>query len=333
VEEFVGEPIPSEDVLWELLQRILEDPSAVRQTGPPQIAGWQPELLYFPDEPVGHSINPTTARAISEFHIQLSRAYAYLVYGQANARLLKNEDKAFLEVKILVKDGSNGYDILEEALQRLIQALFTKMTGEQVLIIIIVFLLLYFGTTVTRDWISRRYQSRDRETDSIERRTLSEEETKRLTLLREALRQHEVLEPVRSAAEESKMALTKGAAKAPRARVVGAEMTVEEAKAIVAQERRTGEGRRLDGQFEVIEIGTENPDGYIGRLRNMRTLEEFDVEINYDDLTEQDIDVLFKSARDKISISALVNAWFLGGKPTRAVVMRANEIKANDEAE
>jgi hypothetical protein len=64
--------ISSEKDLWSLLEALRTGESAVGSSV--HIEGWRPELLYFPDEPLGHSVSPSTARAIVEFHRSLQRA-------------------------------------------------------------------------------------------------------------------------------------------------------------------------------------------------------------------------------------------------------------------
>jgi hypothetical protein len=80
----------------------------------------------------------------------------------------------------------------------------------------------------------------------------------------------------------------------------------------------------MDGIYEVIQIDIENPDGYMGRVRNSNTNEEFPIQINRSELTDEDIDALFKALRDKTKVNALINAWFLGDKIAYASIVRAD---------
>jgi hypothetical protein len=98
--------VPAEDDLWSLLERVLTavdvpEPDALR------ILSWRPRLLYFPDAEMGHTVTPSIARAIGGFHSSLSKSYAYLAYGQPNARFLRQEDQALLDIRMLVSDGSD----------------------------------------------------------------------------------------------------------------------------------------------------------------------------------------------------------------------------------
>jgi hypothetical protein len=70
--------IHREDGLWELLDNLLSPqfPASI----PLELIqlSWSPELLYFPEESVGHVITPVLARAVTGFHSSLSRGYAAL---------------------------------------------------------------------------------------------------------------------------------------------------------------------------------------------------------------------------------------------------------------
>jgi hypothetical protein len=317
--------IGGEDDLWGLLEQFVQDTGPSLETL--KISGWKPELLYFPDEPRGHLVYPSNARSILEFHANLSRAYAYLLYGKPNARLLRPEDKRDIDIKILVVDGSNGFKVLEDAIDTLIKRLVDKMTGPQVVFSIVVFLLLFFGADVARDWINQKYEAQKHSEETSTRLELSKEETRRMQVMADAMRKKPDLQPLVAPAEEAKEALVKGVVNTPNARVLGVEITGEQAQVILSSPRQKGAGRRLDGIYDVLKIDREYAQGWIGTIKNTATNEEFSVEINHDDLTEQDRRIIFDSVEHKLAISLQVNAWVVGDRISRAVVIRAESLK------
>ena len=54
--------IPSEDELWTLLQALLNGTADGRSAV--ELKGWRPELLYFPEEPTGHTVSPSQSITI-----------------------------------------------------------------------------------------------------------------------------------------------------------------------------------------------------------------------------------------------------------------------------
>jgi hypothetical protein len=316
--------IRDEGDIWRLLEAMLDG-----SKGAPdilQIVGWRPRLLYFPDDAIGHSISPSLARAVSGFHASLSRSYAYMVYGKANAGVLHSDDKAALDIKMLVVSGSNGIEVLGDALDRLTHAIIHKLTSRQMAVLLAIFLLLHFGATVTKEWIAAQYAEKAHADDEKTQVALSEEETRRMNLLIEALEKNPGIKPVASFAEEGRVPLVRSVIPHSRGSVLGTEISGEQASVIISKEKEQGESRRLDGRFEVVEIDVENPEGWMGTLKNPKTQQEIRVSLNRMELTGEDLQALFGALKDKSSVDALVNAWFVGGKIAYAAVMRANPI-------
>jgi hypothetical protein len=324
--------IRSEDDAWELLYRIAragEGQADLR----PVVEGWNPEILYFPDDEVIYSLKPSTAKALAEFHASLSRAYAYILHGQPNARLLANDEKEAIDLTIVIRPGSNIYEFIADALNTLIEESVKRMSGEEIALVLIFLILAFFGQTFARDWFRRKLEERRHKLDVDSRIALSEQETERMRILADVRRAKPELRPIETTAAQGREALTRAGAAEEKSRVLGTELTQGQAKAVLSHDRRRGAGRRLDGVYNVVEIGTENPEGYIGRLRSRLEKREFDVEINFDDLTEDDINTLFAAVREKRSASLHVNAWSVGDKIERAVVMRAEGLGGEDEPE
>lgn len=321
--------ISSEDEAWVFFERVLADDSqAVSATL--KLDGWRPEFLYFPDEEIGHSVSPATAAAVSSFHKSLAQAYALIAYGQPNRNLLRSDDRRKLEIRLVVTNGSNGYEFVDESINEILAEMVSNMTGEQTALVLGFFVLMYFGGTAFKHWIDARQKDRSETRESDTRKALSDEETRRLELVTEALSQRPDLKQIAQVSEDAKEAAVRPVTMLGRARVLGAEITPEEARKLLARPRQSGTGVRLDGEFEVVEIGIENPEGYVGRLRRIEDDLSFDVEINYADLPQEDIDTLFVGVKDKVLVRAVVNAWLVSERISRAVVVRADPVAESD---
>lgn len=317
--------VASEADLWLLLERALHAPRLLLP-GDQIHVGWQPQLLYFPDEPIGPSISPAIARAVAGFHGSLSRSYAFSVYGRSDARLLRAEDEAALDLKYLVVPGSNGFEAFGEALDRLAHALIHKLTGQQVFLLLILFLLLNFGETFTKDWLHETYAEKAQEAEAARRLQLSEEETRRMQIFANTLGVNPGLIPLVDIAKEGKPPLVRSIIPYGRGSVLGTEITSDQARTIVSKEKPAGVAMRLDGRFEVVELDIENPEGHRGTLRDVKTHEEVKVSINRGELPETDVQTLFEALRGKTNVDALVNAWKVGDKITFAAIVRANKV-------
>jgi hypothetical protein len=319
--------ISAEDDLWRLLEGAL---SGAQDLPPPdllRVVGWNPRLLYFPDERVGHSLSPSLAKAVTGFHNSLSRSYAYALYGEPSARLLKGGDVDVLDFQMLVIQGSNGIQVLDSALDRLTKGFLDKLSGRDVTIIIAIFLLLNFSQTTMSDWLHEEYAAKAKAGEQATNLALSEQETKRMEILKSALTQNPPYKPLSSIADEGRVPLLRGTLAYERSNILGTDITREQAAVIASKERSKGEGQRFDGRFEVVDLNTENPDGHFGILRDVKTQQEIRVAINWGELSKQDIDALLTALRNKTCVDAFVNAWVVNGKISNAVVMRANPAK------
>jgi hypothetical protein len=190
-----------------------------------------------------------------------------------------------------------------------------------------IFLLLHFGDTVSKEWIAARYEERVHADDGAERIRMSEEETKRMALLAEALDRNPGVKPLAAIADEGRVPLVRSVVTHLRGSVLGTEITADQAAVIVSKQKDEGESKRLDGRFEVVEIDIENPEGYMGTLRDVKTQQEIKVSMNRMELPSDDIEALFAALKAKSSVDAMVNAWIIGGKISNATVVRADPVK------
>jgi hypothetical protein len=320
--------ISGEDDLWRLLAEIAGAPKRRPHPDLFKVVGWEPHLLYFPDEPLGQSISPTVARAVAGFHSSLSRSYAYTIYGRADGRCLHLEDLAVLDMQMLVISGGSGIDIPAEALDRLTKVLVHKLMDRQTTILLAIFLLLHFGETVTRDWIAAEYAQNGHAANGLERIHLSAQETNRMKLLASVLEQYPGFKPMADIADEGRVSLLRSVIPYERAQVLGTEITRDQAATIVAKEKERGQGRLLDGRFEVVEIDVGKPEGFMGTLRYVKTQKDIRVAINRRKLSAADVKSLFAALDDKSAVHALISAWVVGGKINYAEVLRADPVKA-----
>ena len=225
---------------------------------------------------------------------------------------------------MLAITGSNGLDVISDAMDRLTNAIVHKLTGRQMAILLALFLLLHFSTVVTHDWIAAEYQEKAHEADIAERIKLSEQETKRMQILRDALEKNPGLKPMADIAAEGRPPLVRSVLAYDRGKVLGTEITRQQASVIASKEKQPGKGERMDGRFEVIELDVENPEGFMGTLRDAKTQKDIRVAINLGELPEMDVRTLFRALEEKSVVDALVNAWVVNGKVAYASVVRAD---------
>ncbi len=314
--------VSTEDDLWSLLE---ETPAPGASVGRAiNTSGWQPQLLYFPHAEVPHTVTPSIARAITGFHNSLSRSSAFLVYGQPNARFLKQEDQELLDIRFLVLGGSDVVEVFGNDIGRLIDGLVSKMSGGQVFESVVLLLILYFSSLIGREWIERAFDEKRRDGEARARTRASDQETERLRIFAAVLQRHPGMKAVSELADQGREQLVRAIAATEGGCVLGTPLTQDQARTILAKQRDNGRGRRMDGHYEVIEIDIDNPDGYMGTIRNVSTNQEISVAINRAQLADSDIETMFAALRQKTTIDAMVNAWMVGDKIASAHILRAD---------
>ena len=316
--------VTSEDDVWELLERaaVVHDIDVLVSTL--RIRGWRPELLYFPDEAVGHSLSPAMAAAVLDFHKSLSRSYALLRYGRADARVLSGADESRLDLRIVVKDGSTGLEVADVDLNEIVDGVIGKMTSEDMFIAILVLIIAYFSSTVIKEWIVRHFETKEGRDEGQQRIYLSAEETKRTHILATVVAQNQKLQQLIALSEESKEALVRPIRSETRGRVLGELITADEARGLLKKEASKATNTRLDGEYRVVDINNETEDGFIVRFQYLDRDEDFSAYAHSTELPPVDEDLLFVALHDKRPVHTVINATVRNGKVETAFVIAAS---------
>ena len=157
--EVIGDTLilDNEDDAWNLLEDFAEQDREPQNIYHIEIRDFNFEIMYFPDEPVGHSLTAVTIKSLDEFNNELKRGYTLAVYKRSNKRLLRKDDYDALNIKIVAKDGSTGYDIVKDLfLDGFIGKAIEKMTGEHLVVVLVFLILCFFGNLAFRHFLTSR---------------------------------------------------------------------------------------------------------------------------------------------------------------------------------
>lgn len=126
------------------------------------------------------------------------RAYANVCYGDSNLRRLRDEDRELLELVLKADEGSSEYEApLYEQLTELARKAIDKMDARSLVITILGIAVVIGGVEISKAWIAERQEARQAE-QAVE---LSRQETERLRLISEAVRQQPFQAEAREAFE------------------------------------------------------------------------------------------------------------------------------------
>lgn len=312
--------IESEDQAWELLNGIIEKSIVLDETVTLEFKNW-PVIEFKVQGRRWQSSMPTRIMPpILELQKDLYRAYARIHYGCNEIRRLSDDEREALEIVVKVSQGSSEFmALIEGAMNTFVDGAVAKMTSEHMMMTVIGLALVVAGRLSWKDWLNKRLQ----EKESDERIKLSQEETRRLEVMSNAIKQQPIIQQFKEEAELTKDQLVKSLDE-PDQIVVG-EVTLpgSDARVLVKKERERSKPVRVDGLFRILEVKPQVASFRLGLKRISDGLELHaeakDQVLNYD-MRE----ALKQGEWDRIPIEFSINAFELRGNIINAEVFSVN---------
>lgn len=240
--------ICSAEEAWKLLRHALEGGEL-----PEQLAlvfeGW-PNFEMKVNGRDWYGTVPTRVMApLLDVQRDLHRVYANICYGASNLRKLRDEERDLLELVVKVDKGSSEYKAeLWKQLNELGKKAVEKMDSRDVVITVLGIALVVGAVEVNKAWVAER-----QEAVKIEKTVeLSKQETERLKVFSEAMKQKPVLAETRQNYEATQNRLLKTIRSGDKVMTKGVELRSDQAMAITHEERARAEDVQLTGTFRVL---------------------------------------------------------------------------------
>ena len=317
--------IHNEEEAWEALDAALrsaEFPSNLRL----RFEGW-PSFELDVKGRDWHSTVPTRVMpALLDLQRDINRAYATIQYDEPNLRRLREEERDELEVVVKVKKGSSIFDAdLWQQFTAMAQAAVGRMNGNEIVITTIGLALAIIAPVMFKAWLS----ARQHEKDIASRVELSEQETKRLQIMAEAMRQQPAIKEVQEDAAATANKLLKATRPGDTMEISGVSVTSEEARELVQPERDRAQNVEIDGVFSILGVRTDKSDGFRITLRRESDQLTFNADVPIElDHTQQEIIQKAEWSKSKVRLS--IEAERLRDSITHAVVFHAATITESD---
>ncbi|MDR4305449.1 hypothetical protein IHQ68_02275 [Chelatococcus sambhunathii] len=213
-------------------------------------------------------INGAFLDAYTRINNELLRFYALAKYDSADIRLLKQEDLEKFEFRVKVEDGSTELsDNLKELLEKIGAELVNKLTGKQLVIVVLGLGLLtssYFGGG---SFLEYRKEVRLAEVSSEERRAALD--AMEFASKRQAELTKEVIEVMKTQGEIANRALVvasgvnenllRAATKTDNVVLSGNHLTKDESKELMGSPRRTSQSKIIEQNMKVVDVNTSDP--------------------------------------------------------------------------
>lgn len=314
--------ITSEEQAFEVLQRALADEFAdanVRLN----FDGWPVLTIELEGEGYQSTITAPMAEGLVQLQRAMNRAYAQLVKGTGNATALTNEEKASIQFKAKVDDGSSLITVnVANFAEKVALATVGKMTSTD-LVITIVSLAAIAGSTVAyRAFLKARSDDKKVELETQARIALSENERARQEHLTNALTRVPRLRHVSDDFDDARTEILKGVADAKSIELQGTLLTNAEARTLASTTRQRAEEVRLDGVYYIHRIDWSRPDEarltLVGQEAQAR---EFVATLGILDLRPAHKAILQSAEWERRTLHLTINATQLRGDVTTARIV------------
>jgi len=269
--------VDSEQMVYELLERYLDDGLVIGDPGSLDFRGYPPLKIKMSGEHFHGTITPKVMKAFLELQKSIYKSYALAKYGEENVNRLTKAEKEALEIVVKVEDGSSLFEIDAQAI---LTEMVRNMSGEQAVAVILVVSAMSLGAFAYKAYLNNRKEIRERELTSEEdlRRleqvvALSEQETKRMEIMGRFVASNPAAARSLENSVQAKDEMLSSFTGADSVEIDGFTVSNEVASELVKTKRTPSIIDRLDGLYRVLSVDSSDPLSFKIRVRNQEGVE------------------------------------------------------------
>lgn len=283
---------------------------------------WVSINIKLEGEGYSSNITPRVMAGFIELQKSINRATARIIYNEDNTHRLTDDERRSVELVVKVSQGSSKFDIdLSKILGQLIDKVGAKMSGRELVVVIMTIALLYGGNTAWKSYLD----SMAEESKTQIPVKLSELENKRLVTLKEILAERPALKETKEDIIDANHRILKGATEATTVQVQGHSISGNQAHELVKTKRERSKDVHLDANFRVLAVDTTHSDIVKVRLRSSG--EEFSAQFKDDSLNTQQIQILKDRLISRELVRIKINASMLREKYVSAEITFVDQTR------
>ena len=316
--------ISSADEAWALLRLAVEGGELPKNLGL-VFSGW-PEFSVKVNGRDWHGTVPTRVMSpLLEVQRDLHRAYAQVCYGFPNVRRLRDDERDSLELVIKVDEGSSDYKApLWEQLNQLANKALEKMDSRDVLIAVLGVALILGGVEVGKEWIAARQAEKGVEQTVA----LSHEETERLKIFAEAVKQQPALKETRADSVASQNRLLKTVRPGDSVVIRGVSLQGYQAMEVAQEDRARSTEVHLTGIFRVLANDASKGSGFRIKVARIEDGMTFTAEVPLElDTDQKKLIQKAEWSKGAVLVHLDVRGDLLRGNVNNAVVIGALAVE------
>jgi hypothetical protein len=316
--------IRSADQAWALLRHALEG-GVLPERLELVFDGWP----YFDLKVSGrdwHGTVPSRVMApLLDVQRDLHRVYANVSYGAPNLRKLRDEERDLLELVVKVDEGSSDYKAeLWKQFTELAKKAIEKMDSRDVVITVLGIAVVIGGVEVNKAWVAERQDAVHAE-KTVE---LSREETERLKVFAEAVKQRPVLAEARADYRATQNRLLKTVRPGDSVIAKGVELRGDQAMEITQEDRARAEDIHISGTFRVLANDASKGAGFRIKVARVSDGLTFNAEVPLElDADQKRLIQRAEWSKGTVMVNLKVTASTLRDSISNAVVSEARAVE------
>ncbi|AVO33021.1 hypothetical protein C6570_01185 [Ottowia oryzae] len=177
------------------------------------------------------------------------------------------------------------------------------------------------ATVVAKQFIKSRAEAAGKSTELATQVALSEQETKRLKVVTEAMARQPALVSARDDFDDARDAILRSASDATTIRLDGIQLTGEQARRLTREPRATSQEVQLNGVYLITEVSWPRDGSAVLELRSTERSLEFKASLDTRSLIQADKDLLAAAEWNRTPLYLSINARTLRGNVTNATIV------------
>jgi hypothetical protein len=284
---------------------------------------WPVIQIRLSGEGYDSTITPDIAEALLKVQEALTRSYARFVRNTPDARHLSRQERQNIKFKAKVQSGSSFIEIkLDEFAKKIATELLPKMTPTQVVVTVLGLAVVAGSTVAFTSWAAHEAESKKLDVEARKLVSLSEQETKRLEIITQALSAQPKLKRARADFDQARREIVRGVGDAQSVSVNGKELPQHVAKKLVGAKRAPSKDVQLNGHYTIQKIdwrrGEKNVRLYVTSEDGKQS---FIATLNRDSIRPEHQEILKSAEWGRKTIYMSINAGMKRGQVTTARVI------------
>lgn len=314
-------PVFNENDAWDLLQTALAG-KLPDDTFEIDMGDWAEIHFHFKGPALNSTLTTSMMEAFIELQNNIYRVYAKLHHDSGTTRTLTADEKLALNILVQVSPGSTQTTaILKDAVKKLVQGAVNKMEAKHYVIIAMTGILAFTSNSMWKNYLS--VQSEEKKADLHV--ALSKEESHRLEIFSNAIKQVPHVASIKSDADEFRNKVLKSSKSADAITVAGQEVTKDQARLLARSTRTQAIEVRLDGQYKIQKVDSSKVDFFRVELLGTDGKAFWAVLQDITIAKEKNKELLQEAEWSKKPINLMINGTTVRGEITAANIIDVKE--------